>query len=384
MFWNRTKSGAVRVTQRSSSAPPRASGTSGSGSVERPLDPDAVVDTVGALLRAMGKFAFDVEDATAADVAHVFERWAQHVTIGGRHPEESDEPQMRRARDLAGTQRYFAEHRRREQRYVREAVGELRQLVWTFIRSVHRTVAEESAADAAAKRQLSRLHAAAMGPSLEELKREALGAVAALDDLLRERAKRQRAQVTELGEKLRTLGRQLEEARRENELDPLTKVGNRRAFDDRVGRMAELTGLCGSAACLILVDIDHFKAVNDRHGHQAGDVVLARVADALSRAFLRKSDFVARYGGEEFAILVPEATLQGARRLTERLLNGVRALAFEDAVPGTRVTVSVGVAELAPGESPESWIERADRALYDAKHAGRDRVVEALPRTTTP
>jgi diguanylate cyclase len=374
MFWNRTKSGSPGKPEASPpviSQPPV--------SVDRPLDVDAVIDALGAVLRAMGKHAFDTDEASAHDVTLLFERWAQHVTIGGRHPDETDETPQRRGRDLAGMRRFFAEHRRREQKYVSDAVGELRQLVWSFVRNVHRAIAEESEADAKAKHQISRLHAAAMGPSIEELKREALVVVTTLDDILRERARRQKEQMSELGERLRTLGRQLEDARRESELDPLTKVGNRRAFDERFARVAELSGICATPACVVMVDLDHFKSINDTHGHQVGDAVLSRVADALSRAFLRKSDFVARYGGEEFAIVIPEVTLQNSKRLTARLLEGVRGLVFDEIAAGLKVTASVGVAELAAGESAESWLQRADRALYEAKNAGRDRVVEAPP-----
>ncbi len=327
----------------------------------------------------MGKFAFDTDESLAIAVAHRFEKWAQHVTIGARHPDDTPDAPARRGRDFAGMQRDFFEHRKREQRFVNEAVGELRQLVWTFVRSVHRAIAHEHQADERAKQQLSRLHAAAVGPSIEELKREALSAVTTLDGMMRERTRRQKEQMTELGERLRTLGRQLEEARREGEVDALTKVGNRRAFDDRLERVVELGTICGTASCLIFVDIDHFKMINDKHGHPVGDAVLVRVADALSRAFLRKSDFVGRYGGEEFAILVLEATLDSSRKMTARLVDRVRELALDDLAPGLRVTVSVGVAERAEGEMQESWLERADRALYDAKRSGRDRIVEAAP-----
>src|SRR5262249_23395301 len=143
-----------------------------------------------------------------------------------------------------------------EQKYVGEAVGELRQLVWTFVRSVHRTISHDTDADARARAQMSRLHAAAMSPSIDDLKREALAAVSTLDAILRERSKRQKEQMSELGERLRTLGRQLEEARREGEVDPLTRVGNRRAFDERLANVAELSALSGAPACLLFVDLD--------------------------------------------------------------------------------------------------------------------------------
>jgi len=377
MFWSRAKN-----TDPPKTSEPRivAATPSAGPPSERPVDADAAIDAIGAMLRAMGKLAFDVEDLGAAEIGRRFEAWAQHVTIGGRHPSGED----RGRRDLAGMKRFFSEHRKREQAHVSSTVGELRQLVWTFVRSVHRAVADDHATDAKMKDQLGRLQVAATASSLEELKREALAAVSALDAALEEREERQRAQMATLGERLRALGRQLEEAKRESETDPLTKVSNRRAFDERVARVAELSALTGSPACLVLVDVDHFKAVNDAHGHPAGDQVLVRVADALSRAFLRGSDFVARYGGEEFAVVIPEATLASSRTLTQRVLASVRSLSLDDVAKGLKVTVSLGVAELAPGESAEAWVARADKALYEAKGTGRDRVCEAPKTLSAP
>jgi diguanylate cyclase len=375
MFWNRAKAPESKPSAPVIVPVP----DTGPLSADRPVDADKALDALGSVLRAMGKFAFDTDESLAIAVAHRFERWAQHVTIGGRHPDDEPGTAGRRGRDVVGMIRDFTEHRKLEQRFVHDSVGELRVLVWSFVRSVHRSMAHESADEERTKQQMSRLHAAALGVSIEDLKREALTAVTTLDDILQERAKRQSAQMAELGERLRTLGRQLEEARRDSELDALTKVGNRRAFDERLERLTELTSLSGTDASLVFVDIDNFKAVNDKHGHPVGDVVLSRVADAISRSYLRKTDFVARYGGEEFGVLLQDMTIDGAAKLSARLLDRVRELTFDDVAPGLKVTVSVGMAELEPGESHADWLKRADRALYQAKADGRDRVVEAEP-----
>lgn len=374
MFWNRAKSPDSRNTNDVAQAalPPPAS-------IDRPIDADKALDSLGALLRAMGKFAFDTDESLAIAVAHRFERWAQHVTIGGRHPDDEPGSPARRGRDLAGMQRDFAEHRKLEQRFVHESVGELRVLVWSFVRSVHRGMSAGNADDDRTRQQMSRLQSAALGVSMEDLKREALTAVATLDGILQERAKRQSSQMEELGERLRTLGRQLEEARRDSEVDALTKVGNRRAFDERIERLSELAAISGGHTCLVFVDIDNFKGVNDKHGHPVGDAVLCKIADSLSRSFLRKSDFVARYGGEEFGVLLQDMNLDAARKLSARLLERVRELTFDDIAPGLQVTVSLGLAELERGETHADWLGRADRALYQAKADGRDRAVEARP-----
>jgi diguanylate cyclase (GGDEF)-like protein/PAS domain S-box-containing protein len=149
--------------------------------------------------------------------------------------------------------------------------------------------------------------------------------------------------------------------------DPLTRIGNRRKGEEALAREAAHARVTASPLCVALFDVDHFKRVNDQHGHAAGDGALRRVARVLA-AEARGADTVARWGGEEF-IAVLAAPLDGARRFCER----VRAAIEAD--PGEpRITVSVGVAEIGLDEDVDDAIARADKRLYDAKHAGRNRV----------
>ena len=127
-----------------------------------------------------------------------------------------------------------------------------------------------------------------------------------------------------------------------------------------------------------MVDIDHFKKINDTYGHQAGDAVIQQIADRLVSTFPRKGDFVARYGGEEFCVLLSGANLKVYQRLGERLLEVVRGEVFHYQDIGIPATISVGVAELMVGESVPTWLERADRALYRAKESGRNQLCLAL------
>jgi diguanylate cyclase len=155
--------------------------------------------------------------------------------------------------------------------------------------------------------------------------------------------------------------------------DALTGTWNRRHLDTLLAAELQRCVRIGQVLCVGLLDIDHFKAVNDRHGHLNGDTVLKNVAACL-RSQLRGIDELGRFGGEEFMVLLPGISLAQAQACAERLRRGVADLA---APAGTdaRVTVSIGVAELAPGEAAAALIERADRALYRAKSAGRNQVV---------
>jgi len=161
--------------------------------------------------------------------------------------------------------------------------------------------------------------------------------------------------------------------------DPLTGLYNRRHLDDRLGSEVAASLRHGRALALLMIDIDHFKVVNDSSGHLAGDEALKMVAFVL-RGAVRKEDVLARYGGEEFVVIARETPLEGARALAERIRRAVEKSRCAWQGGELAVTVSVGVAvsvgpsEYLPGRSESALVEAADRALYAAKRGGRNRV----------
>lgn len=158
-------------------------------------------------------------------------------------------------------------------------------------------------------------------------------------------------------------------------IDGLTGVLTRRAFMTRLDRIVAEN--LPQPASLVLLDLDHFKSINDRFGHSAGDGVLSHVA-ATMNGMARKSDSIGRLGGEEFGILLPGASLSEAQGVADRLRSQFARASIPEINGGT-VTVSAGIAERGAGEYRQSWFERADRALYAAKRSGRDRFVVAEP-----
>jgi len=158
--------------------------------------------------------------------------------------------------------------------------------------------------------------------------------------------------------------------------DGLTHLYNRRFFMGRLETEVERSRRLDLPLSVLMIDLDHFKAINDLHGHAAGDVVLERFAALLIQA-TRPYDLVARYGGEEFVALLPNATLEEAGVVAERIrlaIQGIRISSpHEAAGSGTRVTASLGVSGLGPpGDEGAEMLERADRATYAAKAAGRN------------
>ncbi len=151
--------------------------------------------------------------------------------------------------------------------------------------------------------------------------------------------------------------------------DHLTGTGNRRAFDHDMARCLRAAGRDGSEVSVVLFDVDHFKRVNDTHGHERGDKILRQLAQRVS-AWLRASDSLYRWGGEEFCLLLPATDLEGASTLAER----VRHLVAQTPLDGLAITISLGVASLRPAEGALALMERADACLYNAKREGRNQV----------
>jgi diguanylate cyclase (GGDEF)-like protein len=164
--------------------------------------------------------------------------------------------------------------------------------------------------------------------------------------------------------------------------DPLTGLCNRRAVNDAIKQEERRVRRTHEPLAFALCDIDHFKSVNDTHGHDAGDEVLRAVSKALASS-VREMDIVARWGGEEFLVVMPATPQPGAELVGERLRTRVDALEIEVNGKVLRVSMTLGLALLDEGETCEQAIARADRALYEGKHAGRNRMVLATQPAIT-
>ena len=186
---------------------------------------------------------------------------------------------------------------------------------------------------------------------------EVVGAVEIFNDNSRQRAVRERAK--ELAEFAF--------------LDPTSQVGNRRYLEQQLFQQLNQYSECATLFGIMLADLDEFKHINDTYGHVAGDAALVTVAKTLSNC-LRASDVVGRWGGDEFLAILPGITREILARASEKF----RTLVAQSTVPvdgsEIRVTISVGAAMVAPGDTPESLLNRADQHLYASKHSGRNRV----------
>ncbi len=178
----------------------------------------------------------------------------------------------------------------------------------------------------------------------------------------------------------------LQDVRKQGLTDGLTQVANRRAFDIRLGEAIQEAKALQNTFTLIMADVDHFKKFNDSYGHQMGDEVLKIVGKIMTHR-LKEDDFVARYGGEEFSVILPDTKLVDGQAVAERLRSALAGKRLRNRRTGDdfgRVTLSLGVTHYVPGDTAQTVIERADKALYQAKREGRNRVACQQPSRETP
>ncbi|TAK91976.1 MAG: sensor domain-containing diguanylate cyclase [Burkholderiaceae bacterium] len=160
--------------------------------------------------------------------------------------------------------------------------------------------------------------------------------------------------------------------------DELTHALSRRFFMDILEQHVAQAERFDTGFCVAMIDLDHFKRVNDRYGHPIGDAVLCTVCEA-AWATLRQVDQIGRYGGEEFAVLLPQCRVEDALTVLQRVRINISMTKLEHLAPGLRMTISIGVTEYRKGDHVHGLLERADQALYQAKNAGRNQIRTLCP-----
>ena len=352
------------------------------------LDDDEALEAFVRVLRGFGQHAFDIDGERLSELTQRCEAWARHLLILAVPPSDSgaddalasvdtDQAGRATARDWASVVRFVVGRRQREQHYVSKALRDLRQSMWTFAQSLGAALVEDQETDTNLQAYIGRLKVAVESLSPSDLKQEIVATASDMSRLVSERQRRQRDRLTALGNQVSELSEQLQEAKQDSVRDSLTQIFNRKGLDEFLSRMVFMRDVFAETACLMMIDVDAFKMVNDTYGHAAGDVVLKALADCLTRNFPRKSDMVARYGGEEFSVVLPTTTVADGRRLAERMLRAVQELRIAYQGHLIAVTVSVGIGQLGRTESAQEWLERSDRALYRAKAEGRNRIAAA-------
>ena len=260
---------------------------------------------------------------------------------------------------------------KREAGFETEREREIAALIETLTEAIRTLAGESASVNAELTRHSDRFKGLADVEEIRDLKRRISEEVSALNRFVAEKQERDEAYFSKLNKRIEVLQSRLTESEQAASIDALTQIPNRGTFDRTLRRWLER----GSPFVLALLDIDDFKKVNDTFGHVVGDRVLLAGARTLA-AQVRPTDLVARYGGEEFALMLAGTTLRRAEERVTQVLAQIAGSVYDFEHEGQkhelRYTMSCGLAEAAPGDTPETLVRRADEGLYDAKYRGKN------------
>jgi diguanylate cyclase len=329
----------------------------------------ALEGIAASMLGCARALVLDIDELGTADLKAGLAQMTVQVRTGGETSELASEGARQHAEVLA-----YAE---REREYLDNRDAELRRIIQVLTDGL----AGVSTGAAAYHRRLldngARLEAASRLSDLVKMRAAITAEVQGLRSAVAERQAEETTATKALHLEIDQLRKSVARAENEARTDPLTGAANRGAFDDELARRCELATARGESFSLVLADIDHFKKINDTYGHPVGDRVLTAFAEFL-RARVRKTDLIARYGGEEFGVILPGASLRPALRKARKLIEELAKSDWAvDATTKLRFTASMGVAAWHDGDDSAGMLERVDRALYRAKHEGRNRVEKA-------
>ncbi len=280
---------------------------------------------------------------------------------------------------LTELRRFFSIHRVAETTHVLNSFEDFKNLIWNFVAQMTEDIQTEAESSNDMQSHVEHLKKAIDTDSLKELRDSSRLFIASYAKHQTERSERRDQNVNKFIGQLDKIKTRLLEADRTSRTDHLTGAANRRSFDEHIRRMTSWAQLHQQPVSILTMDLDHFKQVNDNHGHDIGDFVLKEFARISKETFKIKGDYFARIGGEEFAVILPGHTIEMATKRAEAILTRVRREVFVANEKELRFTISLGVAQWSAGEATDSWFKRADQALYDSKHGGRNRYTLAQP-----
>jgi len=267
----------------------------------------------------------------------------------------------------------------REKKYLGEKEGELKNIIDLLTKGLAVVNSENIAFNARMHDQSEKIERITLLDDMKKIKAEIKLEVEQIQKTIRDKQENDSRQIEALSRKVTTLSKNLEKAKTASLTDGLTGVYNRAAFDRYIKKLSDTSTINNAVFSLLMIDLDNFKKINDTYGHQIGDRVLIAMTQKCKEE-VRKEDFFARYGGEEFSVVLPGMALKAATKRASAIRKGIAARNFklnDDDHKDVKIafTISIGVSEYKKGDTVGTLIERADKALYAAKHSGKNCVV---------
>lgn len=332
--------------------------------------PETVVRFLDRLMDVLGQMAPESDSGQLEDFQGSIKKYRQEL-VDPVHRTSIE----RIAEECIATCRRYLENSRK---YRSDRENELNEVISILRDAAKLTVGDSATFHAQVLASTERISAIAALNDIRDLKRKIGDEVGSLRRAVVEKQQRDELAYSQLTSRVEMLQKKLSDMEVEATMDPLTCVGNRRRFQLALTKMIAQAQQAGTSLSLAMVDVDHFKMINDVHGHPVGDRVLLSVAQKLAKA-IRQTDVVARYGGEEFALLLANVSATDVESRLKHLLVEIATSPYEYEAMGRRervvFTVSCGLTDLIVGETEDEFVKRSDEALYEAKKKGRNRLV---------
>ncbi|KYG69978.1 diguanylate cyclase [Bdellovibrio bacteriovorus] len=316
------------------------------------------------ILDVYNKHLFEIQNHSVRKVRAKLDTFAKELVQADTEATE---------KTLFRLRQFISSYRIDEYTYVQNTFDDFKRIIWDFADHLSEEAQVEDASQADINQSLEGLREAVESNSIEELRarsREFINFYLKHQNSTNERRSKR---MESIKKNLTTVKKQLMEANQTMRRDHMTGAHNRRSYDEQVRRYLQLHDIDKDPMTLILLDIDFFKKINDAYGHDIGDFVLKECVRLLQESFSREEDFIARLGGEEFAVILPGCNTEAAIKMAEEAMNRIRKEVFVQDKLEIRFTISMGIAEITPGESADSWYKRADEALYESKQTGRNK-----------
>ena len=334
---------------------------------------NGALDTLSSLIRVIGDESFPLDsDSDPAFFPSICGNLARHVENGAAVPAFDIELKNTGEREWQTVQRFMVERRRHEKKFVTERLGDYREIVNDLVSGFREIGHRDKHSEADVRECLTLMQDAISDDELPRIKTALADTIAKVQEIFAQQKNRYEAELKRLNDRMSNLRRDLVTVREEMKQDALTQAFNRGAFDSALTQCLNMSYLTRQPVCLLMIDLDEFKQVNDSHGHSIGDAVLRAVGGCLARSFIRKNDLIARYGGDEFAVILPDTKVEHVVNIAERFLQQVREVAIESNGKIVSISCSLGCTEVREDDTEETFVDRADKALFEAKAKGRD------------